>query len=446
MTKYLLIPFLSIASLFVSAKEVLPRDAAEIAAKRCIALAGNIFRPTVKSIKTIRHADIPCYHIVRFDPDGWALVSADDRSAPILAYSPDGDYIEDNIPPAQQELINEYVESISAASLRSSLPRHPAWDNPLQMRAGISKVEPLIKVQWNQSSPYNKYCPTNQKGQRALVGCVAVALAQAMSVYQYPDRPKGRNGYTDDDCGLVNINYDREKPYDWAAIMTGAEKNDETARLLYHCGVAVKMDYGADGSGAYMKNIVPALSTYFSYEDDARYFPRNNYKDDWKQLILNELFAGRPVIYEGTNDKGNSSHAFNIDGYDGGDSFHLNWGWGGANNAYFTLENLNDGKFNYINSHGAIVNIRPKATDAGIVASPSPTLSIYISPAGEHTVEVPSSGQYALYNITGTRVDAGFLPAGRHTLPILRQLPPSVYILTVESAGIKRAGKIIISK
>ncbi|HIA49537.1 MAG TPA: threonine--tRNA ligase, partial [Acidobacteria bacterium] len=54
-----------------------------------------------------------------------------------------------------------------------------------------------------------------------------------------------------------------------------------------------------------------------------------------------ELNANRPMYYEGV---GNSSgHAFICDGYDNNDLFHFNWGWGGAYDGYFLVNNLNPG-------------------------------------------------------------------------------------------------------
>ena len=34
-------------------------------------------------------------------------------------------------------------------------------------------------------------------------------------------------------------------------------------------------------------------------------------------------------------------HEFVIDGYNGNELFHINWGWGGADNGYFALSVLN---------------------------------------------------------------------------------------------------------
>jgi hypothetical protein len=54
--------------------------------------------------------------------------------------------------------------------------------------------------------------------------------------------------------------------------------------------------------------------------------------------LRSELDAGRPIYYHGF---GSGGHAFNVDGYQGNDFFHFNWGWSGSYNGYYYLDNLN---------------------------------------------------------------------------------------------------------
>ena len=50
-------------------------------------------------------------------------------------------------------------------------------------------VSPLITARWDQGSPWNDMCPEdmNGPGGNALVGCVAVSMAQVMHYWSYPD-------------------------------------------------------------------------------------------------------------------------------------------------------------------------------------------------------------------------------------------------------------------
>jgi hypothetical protein len=430
----------------IAAGEVSREDAIRVAADKCSTLAGDNFHAQVKQVRLVEKDGQNCYYIIHFQPEGWALVSADDRAKPVLAYSPAGLFYEDQQPPAMQWLLDQYADAIRSLASRRTQRKHPAWDSETPHLRAAAKIEPLIQVNWNQSGQYNKACPVNTKGERALVGCVAVAMAQAMSVFQKPDRPVGRNGYTDSDFGLVSVNYDREAPYDWDAIMNASNANAETARLLFHCGVAVNMDYGKDGSGSYCNRIPNALKTYFSYPSTVSYYRRNSYSGDWIALITEELSAGRPVVYDGTNDMGTSAHAFNLDGFDGSDSFHVNWGWGGRNNAYFTLENLNDGNFNYLNNHGVVVGIESRGDAPHTEAQASPTFRLYAGADGAYTLEAPEAGRYRIYDLRGNQISGGTFQAGRHAFHPADALAPAVCIVAFSYGNKETTQKIIINK
>jgi hypothetical protein len=52
-------------------------------------------------------------------------------------------------------------------------------------------------------------------------------------------------------------------------------------------------------------------------------------------------------------------HAFVCDGYDQNDRFHINWGWGGSSNGYYSLDTMNAGSYRYTLENRIIVNIKP---------------------------------------------------------------------------------------
>lgn len=81
--------------------------------------------------------------------------------------------------------------------------------------------------------------------------------------------------------------------------------------------------------------------------------------DRWKRMIDSSLAAGCPVIYSGFPATGSVGHAFNIDGVHNSNYYHLNWGWSGVNNGYFTIDNLKPGGSDFTKGHTAIIGIRP---------------------------------------------------------------------------------------
>ena len=311
---------------------------------------------TVKSIDKVN----ACYYLINLAPQGWVILSADDVATPVLGYSFSGSLEEENFPANMRYLMSIFEEKIKEVILTENT-QHPYWMHPSTSvtRAGDNKIEPLIQVNWNQVAPYNRYCPR----QEAVVGCVAVAMGQAMSVQRYPSRPKGSVSYAHATYGALNINFDNERAYNWDNIMNPqTDSYDELARFLYHAGMSVRMDYGKDGSGIpsnEVSRISQAFVNHFSYPEGVTYYWLDRYDGDWKQLILNELHAGRAVVYNALDSKAYAGHSFNIDGYDGNSLFHVNWGWGGYGNGNFSLSYLRDASMNmnYDTGHVMVIGI-----------------------------------------------------------------------------------------
>ena len=88
----------------------------------------------------------------------------------------------------------------------------------------------------------------------------------------------------------------------------------------------------------------------FDYSLTTRAIRRDFYSaDEWEKFLINELNAGRPVVYRGVTDN-NLGHIFVCDGYDSNHYFSINWGWSGYCNGYFLLSALGNeesGKFYY---------------------------------------------------------------------------------------------------
>lgn len=364
----------------LNAKEVSAQQASNKASQLMKAHIEN-FDAAVLSVKAMNYNGRKAYYVVQFAPQGWALVSADDTSAPLIGYSEKGVYQTEDQPYNMRAQMDIYSDQI-INNAKSKTQQHAGWQTVDGMshraaRRAEDKIAPLINVTWNQTKSYQKYCPEDG-GVKAVVGCVAVGMAQAMSVAQWPKRPVGEYGYNHQTYGYIYVNYDNEPDYNWSNILSGANGNDDVARLLYHCGVAVKMDYGASGSGTQTSYIPAALQRNFQYPASVKYYNRTSFSDtDWKQLILTELQEGRAVAYSGHDPKKNYGHCFNLDGYDG-TWFHVNWGWGGSNDGYFGLDGLRDNTMDmdYTDGQGVVVGIRPPSEHPSNITLSNTTVSV----------------------------------------------------------------------
>lgn len=279
---------------------------------------------------------------------GFVIISGDDTTEEVLGYSTSGSFDLNNIPPAMAALLNYYSAQISM------IQQGKAQAAP--KRATHSAVSQLMTVKWNQREPYNGKTMTgyysNTGGTfQCVTGCVATAMAQVVYHQHFVDKIQSEiPGYQNQTIYKDGTGYMNAIPagtvLDWANMLdtyTGGEtdaQKDAVANLMMYCGVAVQMHYTKDASSASNSKIPDALKNYFGYSRGTRYVSRSNYSDDdWDNLIYNEIASGRPVIYGGQT-KSNSGHAFIVQGYDGAGKYAINWGWGGYQDNYFTLDNL----------------------------------------------------------------------------------------------------------
>jgi len=93
---------------------------------------------------------------------------------------------------------------------------------------------------------------------------------------------------------------------------------------------------------------------------------------NWELLIMNEMSHSRPVQYVGNDSVNNAGHTWVCDGDSVGSDtvFHMNWGWGGADNGFFALNALFVG-YDFEWWDEAVIGIQPAAVSAYFGASPT---------------------------------------------------------------------------
>jgi hypothetical protein len=271
------------------------------------------------------------------DDKGFVIVSGDDRTAPIIGYTTEGNYDENELPENFKSWIQAFSDQIEALDNTHVTSSSNAV-------ATHSAIAPLLATKWNQSSPYNNKCPLYQ-GENCVTGCVATAMAQIMNYHKWPQAACTvipEYTYT-----LASTKYNMPAlpsiTFDWSSMKdtySETDNGDAVATLMLYCGQSVKMTYTTSGSGASDNSVRSALRDYFGYDSNIQYLNRINYKmDEWDQLVYKELENARPIYYSGQSSGG--GHAFVCDGYDGKGYYHINWGWGGYCDGYFKLELMN---------------------------------------------------------------------------------------------------------
>ena len=241
----------------------------------------------------------------------------------------------------------------------------------------IQRVEivPLLTSEWGQDAPFYYSTPTI-KGQHCRTGCGATALSQVIYYHQYPKQPaSGTYSYITSRLGTISFDFSKAS-FEYDVMKDSYARTDSeddpavkaVAELMFASGVVLNMDYDLTESSASFGSISSGLSKWFNYPDDGMKQLSRDYftNDEWEQIIYDELKNGRPVLYLGGN--GTSSHIFVCDGYKDG-KFHMNWGWYGEKNGYFSLTNLQtervvaDGLLSLNTGQKIIIGVRsPEAT------------------------------------------------------------------------------------
>jgi hypothetical protein len=315
--------------------------------------------------------DMPLIYIVNLMPEGWILISGNMGASPVIGFNYTGSFVfpEVNKQNPAYNWLKQSAEQIEELYSEPAENADPRWAEGYEYKEAKSDltVNPLISVEWGQGEGWNQFCPEDPEGPggNALVGCVAVAMAQAMSVFELPDIGVGSISYEHDVYGTIANDF-TQSVYRWD-LMSDTEANEHSALFLYDCATSVEMNFGPSSSSATTNLSPAAMAINFSMSWSARYLQRTGYTTEtWVEKIKYELRNGRPLIYKGRSDDNTSGHAFNVDGVVPGDLFHINWGWSGKSNGYFLIDALNPGSRSYNFSQAAVFNIMPNATPVDI--------------------------------------------------------------------------------
>ena len=383
------------------------------------------------------------------DNNGFVIIAGDDRVKPILAYSTTGSFDVNNLSDGFNFTLNGFCEEIQYVrehNIEATADIVAEWNSVSkngvinQGRGNRAVVGPLLQSTWHQNFPYNSQCPEDPDGNvgHVYAGCVATAMGQVMKFWNWPAQGTGSYTYYPDDYPQQTANFGETEyhfelmPNDLDSLST-EDDYFYIAQLLHHCGIAVEMMYGPDGSGAFSGDVPPALRNYFGYSCDDHI---TNYgggwwgpgysNEEWIQMLKDGgLDEGLPLYYSGQDDHGAGGHAFVCDGYDENDYFHFNWGWSGKDDAWCPIGALNTTKYAFNQMNGFTGHIIPNSleynnrpeniTDFEVVENEDMT-SVTISwtnpehnlngqPLGDITVYVSRNGE-VIYNNKGVKGDA----------------------------------------
>jgi hypothetical protein len=354
---------IQVASSFINASTNMKRVTGKVQ-NNGVTLACAFYKGIMSADANAEGADLYLFNIN--NDGGFILVSGDKNTEPILGYSDKGNFISSKLPESMITWLKCYSEQIEY--LRNNIAKAISNSSQIIYKCDTtsfpSSVEPLLGgIEWNQGSPYNMYCPVI-RDTVTWTGCVATAMAQTIGYWKWPLHGYGSNQYKCTDVANdLSVNFSTTT-YDWNNITekystssTDAQ-NKAVGTLMYHCGVAMGMQYGTKGSSPTgILSVEEAYKNHFGYTHASIIEHDYINQNAWTHYLKNELSNKRPVEYSGS---GNGAHAFVLDGYNKNDYYHVNWGWGGAYNGYFLLSALTPlAGYDYSNHPWMTINVKP---------------------------------------------------------------------------------------
>lgn len=327
-------PLLFLLALFaligISAKERTLSERQQAAANILLKAAPQARTLTKSFSTTIKlFKEMPQVSILGYNDGGFAVIANDDKYPAVLGYSETA-YTE-KLPDGLEWWLKEMNKALS-----SSAPR--AKTNSQVPSRFKQSVAPMIGTKWGQDTPYNNLCPSHYPS-----GCVATAMSQLMWYYKYPTHGQG---YIMDFDQAIFVDFSTAT-YDFNNMLQtytqgaySTQQAEAVATLMYHAGVASKMNYANGGSGTNFFDAAAALRDNFCYNSNIAVKIRMFYNDeDWMNMVYEELSNGRPILY-GASDSNSGGHAFVFEGYDTNGNVYVNWGWDGTSDGYYNVDLL----------------------------------------------------------------------------------------------------------
>lgn len=271
---------------------------------------------------------------------GYVIVSGDDMTDPVLAYSDRGSFNLNEAPEALKIMLERYQKSLdlmrknpSQATKAPSLTMNPNGVSPMFLN------EYGEGPHWHQFAPYNNYFPV-YNGEHCYAGCVPIAFAHIMKGLRYPTYGNGSNTFhytlgNEERTATANFNHTYKYSNMRNAYSSSSSGWQDCAQMIFDIAVAFQAKFSTSSTNVSYDQIIKGMVAYFNYNPNIQFLQKVNYADaTWREMVYTELDEGRPVLYFGyrtvLNDgtqNAHVGHAFVMDGYDSEGRVRIIWGF-----------------------------------------------------------------------------------------------------------------------
>ena len=336
----------------------------------------------------------PAFYVFSRDGGGWVIIAGDDNVPPVLGISTTGRFETENMPDNVKwwmDAMKAYVRSAKSQPQKVK----DQWMKFVGTKAANIKGDVTVQVdrrtpEWDQGNNdtgygfgeyvFNCKCPAID-GKLTYAGCVPVAIGELLTYesgqdgVNVPASASGKvGGYSVPSGSVAPAAYELGTVYDWANLRQltniaaikktaqGSAIRQNLGQLLADIGAIVEAQYTPSGTGANIGMVVRHMSEHFGINKAATLKQASDYMpSQWVEMLVAELDK-RPILYSGFTAAG-YGHTFLLDGYASYDNttvFHVNFSWGGANNGYYYITDLNVGYMDYSYNCSAFFDFYPE--------------------------------------------------------------------------------------
>ena len=289
----------------------------------------------------------PVAYVFNLKPQGFVIVSSFNYSNPVLGFS-----LKDNIP-AKSDIESSPVFSVIKNISLSRKELLTTDNQPGNINKSTDDIiyGPYVYTLWGQVNCHNNsgqlinvtnyYTPNHYAA-----GCVAISLSTLLHYYKWPVVGEGYHEYYDglgSSTGWYSADFG-DTYYKWGLMknkynnQTSTDSQREAAgELAFHAAVSLDMNFEYNGSTSNVNKIPSTGSNYFRFYS---FYKQESSSVFWQRLDKN-IFEANPVILAVENNSG-GGHSIVCDGIwikdDGSRWYHLNMGWWGSGNGWFTIQ------------------------------------------------------------------------------------------------------------
>lgn len=305
----------------------------------------------------ISNEDGPVAYVFNLTPGGFVIISSFDFSNPVLGFS-----LTDNIP-GERDIVNYPAYSVirNISNSRKQVIKSGISSTSAKSMVDVI-VGPWVYTLWGQVNCHNNsgqlvnvtnyYTPNHYAA-----GCVAISLSTLLHYYKWPVIGEGYHEYHDgygSSTGWYSADFGSTY-YNWGLMKNKYNNQPSTdpereaaGELAFHAAVSLDMDFEYNGSTSNVNKIPSTGSNYFRFYS---LYKQESSSVFWTRLDKN-IIEANPVILSVENNSG-GGHSIVCDGLwikdNGSRWYHLNMGWWGSGNGWFTIQDgFNSGGYTTI--------------------------------------------------------------------------------------------------